>query len=107
MNAIKSMFCWSVFLQNVSFANEISLRPSIVVDERIICDLRLIASGALKPLDGFMSKDNYNGVSNKISHLTNFLICSLKAAASSNLISEAAFFISNCRILICSFLGRP
>lgn len=38
--------------------------PSVIIDERTICDLRLIANGALAPLEGFMSREDYNSVLN-------------------------------------------
>jgi sulfate adenylyltransferase len=51
-----------LFLHNLGFANKITHLPSIVIDERTICDLRLIANGSLHPLDGFMKRDDYQSV---------------------------------------------
>jgi sulfate adenylyltransferase len=36
--------------------------PSIVLTERSVCDLELLASGAFSPLDGFMGRDDYQSV---------------------------------------------
>jgi sulfate adenylyltransferase len=36
--------------------------PAITLDEVAICDLNMIADGALSPLDGFMSRDDYDSV---------------------------------------------
>ena len=49
-------------VQNTFFAQDLSELPSIIIDERLICDLRLIANGALAPLDGFMDKEDYYSV---------------------------------------------
>ncbi len=36
--------------------------PSITVDARTLCDIEMIACGAMSPLEGFMCRDEYNHV---------------------------------------------
>lgn len=36
--------------------------PSLVIDEKLICDLRLIANGSFAPLNGFMNESDYHSV---------------------------------------------
>ena len=50
--------------------------PQIVIDDKNISDLEMIASGAMSPLTGFMKKDDYLSVVNDM-HLANGLVWSI------------------------------
>lgn len=63
MKKIKAlMLLLLIFLNIQSFAIDLAQLPSIVIDERVICDVRLIANGSLSPLEGFMKEDDYLSV---------------------------------------------
>lgn len=45
-----------------AISNEASSLPSLLLNRREISDLALIANGAMSPLEGFMTKDDYESV---------------------------------------------
>jgi sulfate adenylyltransferase len=63
MKLIKKLLaCIAVMYAQLSHGVDITQLPSIIIDERTTCDLRLIASGALAPLEGFMNQEDYESV---------------------------------------------
>ena len=64
MKKLKCLIYFLIAFQSVVFAKDLSNIPSVVIDERIISDLRLIAGGFLSPLDGFMNQEDYQSVLN-------------------------------------------
>lgn len=48
--------------RNSHLINEIKNLPKIILDDKNISDLEMIASGAMSPLKGFMTRDNYLSV---------------------------------------------
>ena len=53
--------------QLTAFANRL---PSLQLSERAVCDLEMLATGALSPLDRFMGKEDYQRVLDEM-HLAN------------------------------------
>jgi len=53
---------------------EISLNlPDIILNDRQLCDLELLATGVFSPLDGFMSRSDYESVLDRMRLQTNVL----------------------------------
>jgi sulfate adenylyltransferase len=53
---------------------EISLNlPDIILNDRQLCDLELLATGVFSPLDGFMSRSDYESVLDRMQLQTNVL----------------------------------
>lgn len=46
--------------KNDTLRAEVSNLPSIVLTERQLCDLELIANGGFSPLEGFLNEKDYN-----------------------------------------------
>lgn len=65
MRLLSIFFSVLLFIKNI-FATDIASLPSLIVDERVICDLRLLAAGALAPLEGFMNQKDYESVLEKM-----------------------------------------
>jgi sulfate adenylyltransferase len=56
-----SFFCSASEIDYLSY-------PTLVLNEREVCDLRLVSNGSFSPLEGFMNEEDYNAVLNT-SHL--------------------------------------
>ena len=85
-------------------AREAASLPKVTLNARELCDLEMIATGAMSPLEGFMVQEDYTSVVETM-HLAKGLVWSLPVTLAAKQPEEARYRNGD-RVALCSLRGE-